>query len=171
MDKLLEGLKDYIDERILFVTESPEWRSVAESDRLWEKFVEFVAAYLRAYGPRRAVLTGNDVALLHTSLDFLTQNAAPFDDEDRTRVKDLIDKLYNQWISVEVRLPPSDVRVLVWVGNVVPHEMISFLKDGEWQTAYIPSPVRIIYVKYWMPLPEQPLGWEECEGVPLPNEA
>jgi len=52
--------------------------------------------------------------------------------------------------------------VLVWVGNVAAHEMISYLKDGEWQTSYCPSYIYSIYVAYWMPLPEKPKEWEMC---------
>lgn len=122
MDKALEVLKDYIDERILFVTDHPEWRNRTEPKRLWEEFIEFVAAYLRAWEMRR------------------------------------------RWISVEDRLPPPMTRVLVWVGNVAPHEMISYLKDGKWRLSYIPSLVRVIHIEYWTPLPGTPEGWGECDA-------
>jgi len=121
MDKALATLKEYIDERVAYVTDDPEWQSKKESEQLWEEFVEFIAAYLRAWEMRM------------------------------------------RWISVKERLPQPMVRVLVWVGNVVPHEMISYLKDGKWQTSYCPSLVREIYVDYWMPLPGPPEGWGKCD--------
>lgn len=66
------------------------------------------------------------------------------------------------WISIKERLPQPMTRVLVWVGNVAPHEMIAYLQNGEWQRTYCPSLIREIYVNYWMPLPEEPEGWGEC---------
>lgn len=45
MDEALEILREYIDERIAYVTDDPEWRSKKESERLWKEFVE---AFLEA---------------------------------------------------------------------------------------------------------------------------
>jgi len=121
MDEALKTLREYIDERISYVTDDPEWQSKKESERLWEKFVEFIAIYLRTWEMRR------------------------------------------RWISVKDKLPSPMLRVLVWAGNVAPHEMIAYLKDGEWQRSYIPSSVHEIYIEYWMPLPGMPEGWGECD--------
>lgn len=122
MNEALEILKEYIDERIAYVTDDPEWRSKKESEQLWDEFIEFIAAYLRAWQMRMG------------------------------------------WINVTDELPPPMVRVLVWVGNVIPHEMISYLKDGEWQSTYIPSLIDEIHVTYWMRLPGVPEDWGKCDG-------
>lgn len=123
MDKALQILREYIDERISFVTDDPEWRNKKESERLWDKFIEFIAAYLRAWEMRM------------------------------------------RWISVKDRLPEPMTRVLVWTDNRMPHEGISYLKDGEWQTTYYSSLIQTINVSYWMPLPGPPEGWGECGEV------
>lgn len=123
MNETLEILKEYIDERISYITDDPEWQNKRESERIWEEFIEFIAAYLRAWEMRM------------------------------------------RWISVKDRLPPPMTRVLVWVGNVVPHEMISYVQDGEWRTSYCPPLISEIHVAFWMPLPGgPPEGWGECDG-------
>ena len=69
-----------------------------------------------------------------------------------------------EWINVKEKLPPPLTRVLVWISHVVPHEEISYLQDDEWQQSYISSRMPEIRVDYWMPLPESPEGWGECDG-------
>jgi hypothetical protein len=49
MNEALEILKEYIDERIAYVTDDPEWQSKRESERRWKEFVE---AFLEAWETR-----------------------------------------------------------------------------------------------------------------------
>lgn len=75
-----------------------------------------------------------------------------------------------QWIPVSERLPPGDVRVLIWCGNFVDVATLNWKYGWMYDDYGSPKPT------HWMPLPEPPAitrdalreQWEQLHKGPRP---
>ena len=85
-----------------------------------------------------------------------------YDDPERKEkyeaLNDAIDLINNpsmlqRWISVEERLPETDIYALVY-GQSYGYEVCMYYGDGEWLTRDLSNVTRL--VSHWMPLPEMP---------------
>ena len=85
-----------------------------------------------------------------------------YDDPERKEkyeaLNDAIDLINNpsmlqRWISVEERLPETDIYALVY-GQSYGYEVCMYYGDGEWLTRDLSNVTRL--VSHWMPLPPSP---------------
>ena len=85
-----------------------------------------------------------------------------YDDPERKEkyeaLNDAIDLINNpsmlqRWISVEERLPETDIYALVY-GQSYGYEVCMYYGDGEWLTRDLSNVTRL--VSRWMPLPPSP---------------
>jgi hypothetical protein len=61
-----------------------------------------------------------------------------------------IERLRPRWIPVTERLPPGDIRVLIWCGNFVDVATLSWKYGWMYDDYGSPEPT------HWMPMPEPP---------------